>query len=132
MLETGDAQLLTYEVTEVDLASRLALDDGDAFPEVLATSRLAALMELAAARLMRPLLGPGELSVGVAIDIKHSAPTPVGATVEVRATYLGPDGKLHRFTIEASDPGGPIGQAVHTRAIVDPQRLLDRAHQRGT
>lgn len=130
MLETGDAQLLTYEVTEADLASRVALDDGDVFPAVLATSRLVALMEVAAARLMRPLVGPGELSVGVAMEIRHTAPTPVGATVEVRATYVGPDDGLHRFTIEASDHGGPIGQAVHTRAIVDPQRLLDRAQQR--
>jgi fluoroacetyl-CoA thioesterase len=69
-------------VQEPDLASslptELALVESeykDAFPAVLATSRLIALMEVAAARLLTPLLKPGEFSVGVYISITHTKPS---------------------------------------------------------
>src|SRR5262245_35549973 len=130
MIEVGQVEVLTYQVATSDLASALSIDEGDRFPPVLATARLVALMELSAARLLRPLLGPGQLSVGVMVEVTHSAPTPPGVTVEVRATYGGLDGKLHRFTIEATDPGGSIGTCRHLRAIVDPVKIVDRANQR--
>jgi len=130
MIEVGQVEVLTYQVVAGDLASAFSIDEGDQFPPVLATARLVALMELTAARLLRPLLGPGQLSVGVMVEITHTAPTPPGAAVEVRATYAGLEGKLHRFTIEATDPGGSIGTCRHTRAIVDPAKIVDRANQR--
>ena len=42
-----------------------------AAPAVLASSRLCELMELAAARLMRPRLRPGESSVAVELKLRH-------------------------------------------------------------
>jgi predicted thioesterase len=88
-------------------------------------------MEMAATRLMRPLLEPGQLSVGVDVWIKHTAATPVGGHVRTVATYLGPDGKLFRFKVEAFDDAGPIGGGEHTRAIVSTARLLAGAAKRG-
>ena len=58
-------------------------------------------MELAAARVLRPHLGPGEQSVGVTVDVTHSAATPEGAAVQATARYVGRDGKLHLFEIVA-------------------------------
>ncbi|PWT76432.1 MAG: hypothetical protein C5B46_01160 [Proteobacteria bacterium] len=60
-----------------------------------------ALMEVAAARAMSGLLKDGELSVGVALSVKHTAATPVGCKVRAIATYQGAEGKLHQFKIEA-------------------------------
>jgi fluoroacetyl-CoA thioesterase len=97
---------------------------------VFATSRMIALMELAAARAMRPLLQDGQLSVGVTVNVKHSAATPVGCAVRAVATYLGPDGKLYRFRVEAFDPAGPIGEGEHTRAIIGTDRLMAGAARR--
>ena len=65
-----------FIVAPSDLASALNLEPEDAFPPVFATSRMVALMELAAARLLRPHLRPGELSVGVTLDVVHTAATP--------------------------------------------------------
>ena len=70
-----------------DTAKVLALSSEDSFPEVFATSRMIALMELAAARAMRPALQPGQLSVGVSLNVKHTAATPVGGKVRAVATY---------------------------------------------
>lgn len=124
---TGEAHLT---VTHGDTAAALSISGDDAFPAVFATARMVALMELAAARAMRPLLGAGELSVGVSVEIRHIAPTPVGSEVRAVATYLGPEGKLFRFRVEAFDDAGPIGDGTHTRAIVATERLEAGAAKR--
>lgn len=113
-----------------DLASALPLEPRDAFPKVLATARMVALMEIACARLLQPYLNPGELSVGVSIDAVHSAPTPEGVTVTATARYVGREGKLFAFDVTAADAGGEIGRARHKRAIVDAERLQGRALRR--
>jgi fluoroacetyl-CoA thioesterase len=124
---TASAQLV---VGPGDLASALPLDAQDAFPGVLATARLVALMEIASARLLRPHLAQGELSVGVSVEVTHSAPTPPGAQVTATARYLGREGKLFVFEVLASDAGGEVGRAHHKRAIVDAERLQNSAKRR--
>ncbi len=117
-------------VAASDLASALRLGPEDAFPPVLATARMVALMELAAARVLRPFLGPGELSVGVTVDVTHSAATPEGARVTATARYVGREGKLHRFEVVARDGGGEIGRATHRRALVTSERLVASSRRR--
>ena len=87
-------------------------------------------MEVSAARLMKSLLKPGELSVGVGVDIKHFAPTPVGEEVKIVATFLEPDGKLYLFELEVFDRAGKVASGKHTRAIVEKSRLMDGAQSR--
>jgi fluoroacetyl-CoA thioesterase len=124
---TATAQLF---VGIYDLASALVIDARDAFPAVFATARLVALMEIASARLLNPLLGIGQLSVGVSLDITHSASTPPGATATATARYLGRNNKLYKFEAVAFDKGGDIGCAQHQRAIVDVGRLESGAARR--
>ncbi len=107
-----------------EMAKALCLAPEDDFPDVWATSRMIGLMEIAAARCMKSLLEPGQLSVGVGIDIRHTAATPVNNKVWARATFCGREGKLYKFTIEAFDAGGKVGQGHHTRAIIVTERLL--------
>ena len=117
-------------VAPSDLASALPLSEIDAFPSVFATARMVALMEIASARVLQPLLAPGQMSVGVTVDVTHSAPTPVGVKVSATARYLGRDGKLYEFEVVASDAGGEIGRARHKRAIVNVDRLQANALSR--
>jgi len=117
-------------VSASDLASALRLGPEDAFPPVLATARMVALMELAAARVLRPFLGPGELSVGVTVDVTHSAPTPEGVAVTATARFLGREGKLFLFEIVARDRGGEIGRATHRRAVISSERLVAASRRR--
>jgi fluoroacetyl-CoA thioesterase len=124
---TASAQL---HVTPVDLACAVSTDPQDAFPAVLATARLVALMEIASARLLRPHLAQGELSVGVHVDVTHSAPTPPGAQVTATARYLGHEGKLFLFEVVARDDGGEVGRARHQRAIVNVERFQNSARRR--
>ena len=132
MIQAGDSAEASLTVAHGDTAEAVALAPEDSFPPVFATSRMIALMELAAARVMRRLLEPGQLSVGVALSVEHRAATPVGGRVRAVATYLKPEGRLHRFKVEAFDDAGPIGDGEHTRAIVATERLMAAAARRKT
>jgi predicted thioesterase len=124
---TADAELV---VSARDLASAFTPGPRDAFPPVFATARMVALMEVAAARVLQPFLGPGEHSVGVLVDVEHTAATPEGATVTATARYEGREGRVHVFAVSARDPGGEIGRGRHRRAVVSSERLLAGAQRR--
>lgn len=119
-----------FAVKASDLANAISSNATDRFPAVLATSRLIAFMEIICARQLQPYLSAGQLSVGVRIDITHSAPTPEGVDVVVDSTFVGREGKLFVFEVTASDQAGEIGKARHTRAIVDVDRLENGAKKR--
>lgn len=126
-MNVGDVGEATLVVATADTAKALALSTEDDYPEVLATTRMIALMEIAASRAMRASLRTGQLSVGVGVDVRHLAATPVGVEVRAVATFLGMDGKLHRFKVQAFDRGGLIGEGEHTRAVIGDERLVDGA-----
>ena len=129
-MNVGDVGEAVLVVGPGDSAKGLALSPEDNFPDVFATSRMILLMELAAARLMSPGLDAGQLSVGVGVNVQHLAATPLGVEVRAAATFLGMEGKLFRFKVEAFDVGGPVGLGEHTRAIVKTDRLLAGAASR--
>jgi fluoroacetyl-CoA thioesterase len=128
----GDVGRAELVVQQFDCASDLNVGNApdEKFPPVFATTRMIALMEMAGARLLKPLLQEGEMSVGVTVDIIHSAATPIGAKVTATATYRGRDGKLFVFDVAAHDPGGEVGRGVHKRAIISRERLLSGASRR--
>jgi predicted thioesterase len=125
--QTGEA---SRQVGRDALASSIALESGESFPPVFATAGMVALMELAAARAMRPVLGPGELSVGVRLSITHTAPTPEGVRVRAVARFTGMEGKLFAFDLVAEDEAGEIGRGTHHRAVVTTTRIVAGAARR--
>lgn len=126
----GATATVKHVVAAEDLASALSTDPEHRFPEVFATSRMIAFMELAAARVLEPLLRGGELSVGVTVDVTHFAATPPGAEISATGRFVGMDGKLYVFEVVATDPGGEIGRGTHKRAIISTERLLAGAAKR--
>lgn len=130
MIEVGQSAEASLVVQPKDTAQAVAIAPDDVFPAVFGTSRMISLMEIASARLMKPLLQPGEMSVGVSVSVKHLAATPVGSTVRAVSTFLGQEGKLFRFRVEAFDETGPIGEGEHVRAIISSERLLASAAKR--
>jgi len=63
------------------------------FPAVLARSRMIELMELAAARLMKPQLRDAQSSVSMEMKVTHIASTTVGGTLRAVAAYAGVAGR---------------------------------------
>ena len=106
-LVPGTRWRFRYVVKFEDTAAALNAITGDSFPAVFATTRCIALLELAAGHLLKEIEKPGELSVGVIVDVKHTAATPVGAWVEAEATYRGPRASC---TSSTSSPAIPAGK----------------------
>lgn len=95
---------------------------------VYATPCMVALMEGAACEAIAPGLDEGETSVGIALDIQHTAATPVGLEVRSEAELTAVDGKILTFEVRAFDEAGEIGKGIHKRAVVNAQRFLDKTY----
>lgn len=95
---------------------------------VYATPCMAALMEGAACEAVAPGLDESETTVGIELNLKHTAATPVGMEVRAEAVVTAVEGKIITFDIKAYDEAGQIGSAIHKRALVNPQRFLDKTY----
>jgi predicted thioesterase len=115
---------LTFVIAEVDTAA--ALGSGDL--PVLGTPRLLAWCEAATCAAVEPLLAPGETSVGTRVELEHTRGSRVGVRLEVIATAVHRDGRLHRFSVVAreADTGRVVGTGEVTRVVVDAERFLAR------
>ena len=91
----------------------------DSSPPVFATPFLVGALEAAAARLMEPCLEPGEMSVGGQVDLRHGKPTPLGWEVRAVARLVAREGRKFSFEVECFDETEKIGEARHTRFVVD-------------
>jgi predicted thioesterase len=98
---------------------------------VFATPAMVALMEAAANRSVAPYLNGGETTVGVSLNIHHSAATAMGRTVRAECELLEVDGRKLVFKVAAYDEAGEIGEGEHARAIVNREKFLARTAQRG-
>ncbi len=108
------------------MAKAQRIGGDDEFPEVWATSRMILLMEIAATRLMKPIVGAGNMSVGVGVDIKPHSRRRRSIVKSARGRRItGRADKLYKFTIEAFDAAGKVGEGDHTRAIISDGALAD-------
>jgi predicted thioesterase len=112
----------TMVTDERDLA--IALGSGSL--PVLGTPRVIALCEEATVNAIAGALPPDLTTVGVHIDIRHLAPTALGATVVAKAILSEFDGKRLSYTVTASDKDNTVASGSIHRAIVDIERFMSR------
>lgn len=115
---------LTFTVTDADTAEAV----GSGSLPVLGTPRLLAWLEAATCACLDPVLPEGSTSVGTRVQVEHLAASAVGAEVEVSASSVYEDGRLHRFTVSARDAadGKVLAAGEITRVVVDAGRFLGR------
>jgi predicted thioesterase len=117
----GRSHTLRHTVSEADLARRW----GNGL-DVLATPVLLWLGEMACMRLLEEATSPDEMSVGVAHDSAHLAPTVLGEEVTVTAVLVRASGRKCAFEVTARDPRDRVLSGTHTRAVVDRARFAER------
>jgi predicted thioesterase len=93
---------------------------------VLATPSMIGFMERVARDLMERNLPDGYSSVGVWVDVRHLAATPVDARVRVSCEVTGVDGRKVDFSVQAWDEVEKIGEGRHQRVAIDVDRFLQR------
>lgn len=107
-----------------------AVSMGSGTVRVYATPAMIALMERASVAALEQCLRADQTSVGVEVNIKHLAATPVGMRVEARAEVIAIKGRRVTFRVEAWDAREKIGEGTHTRVIVDTARFIERVKQK--
>jgi predicted thioesterase len=93
---------------------------------VLATPALIAFMERVAYRFLAESLPDGESSVGILVNVRHLAPTPVGVTVRVQAEIVAVADSQVTFSVEAWDQAEMIAEGSHQRVVINEARFLRR------
>jgi predicted thioesterase len=97
---------------------------------VLATPVMINLMEAAALDAVEKLLPAGHQSLGIRLDVRHYAATPVGMRVRATATLTRVDGRTFDFRVEARDDKEPIGDGLHQRVVVNVERFDKRVQDK--
>jgi predicted thioesterase len=98
--------------------------------KVLATPVMVNLMEAAALNAVEGLLPAGHQTVGIRLDISHTAATPVGMQVVAHAELVKIDGRRLTFRVSAEDEKETIGEGVHERIVVNVARFDQRTQEK--
>jgi predicted thioesterase len=121
---------LMGESTGVVTKELTAAAFGSGLVPAFATPAMIALMENASVNAIREYLQVAQTSVGIEVNVKHIAATPVGMHVRARAEVLSVDERRITFQVEAWDDKERIGEGTHVRAIVDEARFIERIAQK--
>lgn len=114
------------KVTSANTANTMA----SGIAEVFATPMMIGLMEGAAANAVAPFLEEGQSTVGILVNVKHLAATPLGHEVRAEAELTEVDGKRLVFKVEAYDEAEKIGEGMHERFIINMERFMERVQKK--
>jgi fluoroacetyl-CoA thioesterase len=100
-------------------------------PKVLATGFLVGLIEWACIQAVNPHLDwPREQTVGIGVNLSHSAATPAGLTVTVNVKVEKVEGRRLRFAVIAHDGVDEVSAGFHERYVIDADRFNKKAAQK--
>jgi fluoroacetyl-CoA thioesterase len=99
-------------------------------PTVFATGFMVGLMEWTCLHVLTPHLEDGEGSLGVHINVSHTAATVPGQTVTVHAEVTKIDGRRIHFHVKAHDGIDLIGEGEHERIIVHWDKFESRVNEK--
>ena len=119
----GEERFVVSEQHSIDFAY-------DGMPQILCTPWLIWFLEHSARNAVLPLLEPGESTVGVVVNVEHTAPTPLGVEVVCRARVIYADGPLISFQIEAHDEHEQIARGTHKLRVIEAARLAKRVQNK--
>ena len=122
-MNIGIKGVQSVTVTEKNTAKKV----GSGMLPVFATPAMAALMEKTAALSVAPYLGEGEGTVGISLNIRHLAATPVGLTVTCESELIEIDRKRLVFSLKVSDGVDVIGDGTHERFIINNEKFMAKA-----
>jgi fluoroacetyl-CoA thioesterase len=125
-LKVGDTSRLEFVVPAAKTVPNLYPESPDfqAMPAVFATGFMVGLMEWGCLELLKPHLDAGEGSLGIHVNVSHSAATVPGQTVTVDCECTAVNGRRLSFKVAAHDGVEVIGAGTHDRMIVPWNRFV--------
>ncbi|MFZ0525488.1 MAG: thioesterase family protein [Xanthobacteraceae bacterium] len=97
---------------------------------VLATPVMINVIEAAALAAIEHLLPAGHQSLGIHLDVSHTAATPIGLRVTATAEVVRLEGRTVTFRVEARDDFESIGGGSHQRVVVSVARFDERVQRK--
>ena len=101
-----------------------------AMPPVLATAYLVAFVEWTCVRALADHLLDGEASLGIQVELSHSAATPVGMKATAAIELIEVRGRKLRFKVACRDARDEIAAGFHERFVIDEARFLERLKEK--
>lgn len=95
---------------------------------VFATPAMIGLIENAALKAAEEYLPKGFTTVGIHLDVKHLAATPMGMETRAVAELIEIDGKKLKFKVEAYDETQKIGEGFHSRYIINSDQFMNKVN----
>ena len=100
------------------------IEEGQVMPKVFATGFLVGLFEFSCIKALNPHLDwPKEQTVGVGINMTHTAATPAGMTITVKGKLEKMEGRKLTFSLEAYDDVDKISEATHERFVINAEKF---------
>jgi predicted thioesterase len=109
---------------------RVASHLGSGSLQVYATPAMVAFVEQTCRKLVEPYLPEGMTTVGIAITVRHIAPTPLGRKVSIQAEIVLIEKNVISFRAELWDEMEKIGEAAHERAVIEIDRFTERVQKK--
>jgi len=94
--------------------------------KVFSTPSMTRFVEMASQHLAAPHLKPGQGQVGVSVNIRHMAPTPIGKKVRADVELTGIDRRRLTFKVKVFDDVEQVGEAEHDRFVIDMDKYIER------
>ncbi len=131
-LKVGDKVSFAYRVPADKTVPHLYPEAMEfaTMPTVFATGFMVGLMEWTCMKVLEKHLDPGEGSLGIHIDISHTAATVPGQTVTVEAECTAIKNRRVTFKVSAHDGIETIGEGKHERMIVAWDKFESKVNEK--
>lgn len=129
-LQPGDRAKLEFKVPATKTVPHLYPEahEFQMMPTVFATGFMVGLMEWACLKVLEPHMEAGEGSLGIHIDVSHTAATVPGQVVTVDAECTAVEGRKVSFKVVAHDGIEKIGEGTHDRMVVPWERFTAKVN----
>ena len=98
--------------------------EGGQMPDVFATGFMVGLFEFACIKAINAHIDwPRQQTVGIHINVSHTAATPPGFTITVKGRLEKIDGRKLSFALAAHDGADTISKGTHDRFIIDADKF---------
>ena len=125
-LQPGLTVDFTFKVPENKTVPFLYPEFGEGLvmPKVLATGFLLGLFEFSCIKALNPHLDwPNEQTVGIGMNMTHTAATPEGMTITVKGKLDKIEGRKLTFSLEAFDDVEKVSEATHERFVINAEKF---------
>lgn len=122
-LKVGMKNALEWKVTEQYTTARGEF-------KVFSTPSMVLLAEMASHHLAAPHLPSHQGQVGISVNIRHMAATPLGKKVRAEATLTGIDRRKLAFDVKIYDDVEQVGEATHERFVIDVDKYTERLRKK--